>query len=123
MSGWRNWPPSSPAPSRAPTHRKRTRTLRSTETVRWTFSPSDAVVEDRFATELEMTHEEIRKEIRRESRTHAPGGEDRRPGRTGRSEDDDGAGVAGDVAGHLWGARSECQPRQPRASPGLPHPG
>src|SRR6056297_2949353 len=101
MSGWRNWPPSSPAPSRAPTHGKRTRNLRSPETVRWTSSPSDAVVGDRFATELEMTHEEKGKEIRRDGRARAPGGEDRRPGRTGGAEGDDCARTAGEMAGPL----------------------
>src|SRR6056297_1729588 len=110
MSGWRNWPPSSPAPSRAPTHRKRTIILRSTETVRWTFSPSDAVVGDRFETELEMTHEEKHKEIRCNS-CATPGGEDRRPHRPGGPEGDDGAQVAGEVAGYLRGARAERQPR------------
>lgn len=61
-----------PVPSRAPTHRKRMKILRWTETVRWTFSPSDAVVGDRCKTELETTHEEKHKEIKREGRACAP---------------------------------------------------
>ena len=57
MSGRRNWLPSLATPSRAPTHGKRTGILRSMETVRWTFSPSDAFVGDRCETELETTYE------------------------------------------------------------------
>src|SRR5690606_24131841 len=123
MSGWRNWPPSSPAPSRAPTHGKRTRILRSTETVRWTFSPSDAVVGDICKTEVETTHEEKHKKISSKGRARAPGGGDRRPGRAGGVESDDGARTAGQMAGHVRRARAERQPGELGAADRLPHPG
>ena len=50
---------------RAPTRRKRARILPPIRTVRWTFSPSDAVVGSSCETELEVKHKGFPIEWRR----------------------------------------------------------